>query len=48
MVCLGNSSLWLEYRAQEVARNKAGEAGRPFCQAQELDFITQARRINRV
>lgn len=36
MVCLGNSSIWLEYSSQEVARHEAGKVSQPFCQAQEF------------
>ena len=37
MVYLGNSSIRLEYRAQEeVARHDTGEVDRPFWQAQEF------------
>lgn len=36
---LGNSSVWLEYRAHEqVARHDAGEVGRPFWPAQEFEL----------
>lgn len=36
---LGNSSIWLEYRAhKQVARRDAGEVGRPFWPAQEFEL----------